>query len=284
MVAEETIAEWKAKIAQIGASRQAIIAKLNAIGQSVPTDEERAAAGEDPVRLHEIASYLKTLKKDCRIRVVDGSLQALPQITPDSVLVNGAPQSTAYQSDGYIHVSTHQTDEFQLRIEKTGYSPYEKTETFASLDTKQIPIVPLVDGYRAVFTWGEEPRDLDTHCFIYQNGLEAGHVYFANKTYVGTETTGTNVTLDVDIVTSYGPETLTISPFSVNLTYRYYIYLFSGSGTIGQNNAANVIVYAQDTATTITVADSANTGRWWHVFDIEDGVFSVVNRFQEPSA
>lgn len=61
MTGQETIDAWKAKIAEIDASRLAIISKLNEVGQSVPTDGERKAAGKDPVRLHEIQKYLKNI-------------------------------------------------------------------------------------------------------------------------------------------------------------------------------------------------------------------------------
>ena len=51
--------DWLAKIKQIDDSRKSIIAKLNEIGQVVPTDEECSSIGKDSVRLHEIQNYIK---------------------------------------------------------------------------------------------------------------------------------------------------------------------------------------------------------------------------------
>lgn len=50
-----------------------------------------------------------------------------------------------------------------------------------------------------VLTWGENPRDLDSH-ITYTDDSSSYHIYYNNKI---DSTTGTN--LDIDDVTSYGP-------------------------------------------------------------------------------
>jgi len=77
-------------------------------------------------------------------------------------------------------------------------------------------------GVTMKLTWGEFPSDLDTH-IVTPSGT---HVYYAAR---GSLTAAPFAGLDVDDVTSYGPEVLTLTRLMVG-TYKYYIYNFSGYG------------------------------------------------------
>ncbi len=57
---------------------------------------------------------------------------------------------------------------------------------------------------RIVLTWGATPSDLDSHLVGPTSGDSKFHVYYANDVY------GSEVDLDVDDTSSYGPETITI--------------------------------------------------------------------------
>jgi len=79
-------------------------------------------------------------------------------------------------------------------------------------------------------TWGSDPSDLDSHL----TGPDAAnpglrfHVYYSNT---GDQTISPYAQLDVDDVTSFGPEVITISRFTAG-TYRYSVHHYSGAGTI----------------------------------------------------
>ncbi|NJK83467.1 MAG: hypothetical protein HC912_06230 [Saprospiraceae bacterium] len=69
-------------------------------------------------------------------------------------------------------------------------------------------IAPLNDDskYRAVLSWGATPSDLDLHLTGPLASGDRFHTYYANRTPVGS-----NSRLDVDVVTGFGPETITLT-------------------------------------------------------------------------
>lgn len=78
-------------------------------------------------------------------------------------------------------------------------------------------------------TWGTDPSDLDSHL----TGPIAGsttrfHVYYADQ---GSLTSAPYASLDVDDITSFGPEVVTINRFLPGL-YRYSVHHYSGTSTI----------------------------------------------------
>lgn len=82
-------------------------------------------------------------------------------------------------------------------------------------------------------TWGTDPSDLDSHLTGPTTGTNGTvgtrfHVYYSNQ---GTLTSSPFAELDVDDVTSFGPEVITINRF-VTGTYRYSVHHYSGAGNI----------------------------------------------------
>jgi len=61
------------------------------------------------------------------------------------------------------------------------------------------------DSWRAILSWGKKPRDMDTHLYWANN--PGCHVYYARRRVNCGD--GIIGILDVDDVSSYGPETLT---------------------------------------------------------------------------
>jgi hypothetical protein len=97
---------------------------------------------------------------------------------------------------------------------------------------------------RITLNWGENPRDLDSHLTgptSASNGDASDttnrfHVYYSN-------TVADVAALDVDDTSSYGPETITISPPSGALTlrpglYRYSVHHYTGSNTLSTSDAS----------------------------------------------
>lgn len=125
-----------------------------------------------------------------------------------------------------------------------------------------ISLMPIISGNKmtVVLTWGENPDDLDS----YFTG-EGQMVYFDNKD-------GTGVTLDVDDVNSYGPETITIDFDELPAgTYRYFVKWFSGSGTWATSKA-KVQVYLNNSLVREFNAPSnlsSGDGTVWNVFSLD---------------
>jgi hypothetical protein len=120
-------------------------------------------------------------------------------------------------------------------------------------------------GVSVVLTWGAQPSDLDSH-LVGPNGSGGRfHCYYANRTPVPF------VRLDVDDVTAFGPETITVSQVSGSFvagTYNYYVHNFSGSPEFDVSNAV-VTVFAQGAQVAqyrVSNASGSATSNYWSVF------------------
>ena len=128
-------------------------------------------------------------------------------------------------------------------------------------------VTPLVDGreVRIVLTWGENPRDLDSHLTGPIDGSSSRfHVAYYSR---GSSTSSPFALLDHDDVTSYGPETITIYQ-QFDGTYRYSVHLFSGSGSLTTTSGAHVAVYRGNDLWWDFDVPSTGTGRVWTVFEM----------------
>ena len=113
------------------------------------------------------------------------------------------------------------------------------------------------EGITVRLTWGENPRDLDTHV-IGPNGYDIAY-YHKGELPSGQ--------LDVDDTTSYGPEVFTALSFPEPGTYHYAVHHYAGESTISQSGA-RVEVTLNGQITTFVPPSGQNGERWWHVFDI----------------
>lgn len=141
------------------------------------------------------------------------------------------------------------------------------------------PYISTSDTIRIVLSWGENPADLDSHITGTLSDGNNFHVYFADKQAVDTD--GTVVAnLDIDDVTSYGPETTTLH-WSEGVVYNFYVHLFSGSGTLS-TSSANIKIYSGSALIqNIDVPSGSEGMRWWKVFTFEDGDFTIINTFSD---
>ena len=122
-------------------------------------------------------------------------------------------------------------------------------------------------------TWGQSPYDLDTHVI----GANDYHIYYGSQGSLSAEPFAN---LDVDDVTSYGPEVFTALSFPEAGTYHYAVYNFSGTHTPNiSDSPARVEVMLNGSTTIFTPpAGETDTDTWWNVFDIivaEDGSMTI---------
>ncbi|GAA3409113.1 hypothetical protein GCM10020370_47790 [Paenibacillus hodogayensis] len=150
---------------------------------------------------------------------------------------------------------------------------------------------------RIVLTWGEHPRDLDSH-LIGPNGQGgAFHVYYGQREAVN----GSNekiAVLNRDDVDSNGEETVTIMTLSRHVygTYTYFVHQYSQDGRL-RESGAQVRIYEGIEQPDHTVRETligsytalAGSGaeRYWNVMRLnvaEAGVmYEPVNAMQESS-
>ncbi len=186
---------------------------------------------------------------------------------------------TTVTTDDYgAYLVTLPIGNYTLCASKEGFAPtmvniiVQKTNS-GNQNGTMTPVLS-VDDYRIVLTWGENPRDLDSHVVGTLTSGSSFHVYYNHKSqYDG----GTEIcNLDVDDTTSYGPETITLHA-TTSKPYYYYIYRYAGSGTVASSGAQINVYQGERLVTTFNVPTNLGSGDYWNVFAIVDGQLVVRN-------
>jgi hypothetical protein len=130
---------------------------------------------------------------------------------------------------------------------------------------------PKVDGWRAVLTWGEVPKDLDTWVI-----LPGGEKIFHNNK----SSKDGKVTLDFDKTTGFGPETVTLKKINSGI-YQFYVNNFSKEVQLSASKARVVLYRGSDMVGEFRIPVGSADNLWWHVFDINatTNSFTLVNQF-----
>ncbi len=137
-------------------------------------------------------------------------------------------------------------------------------------------ITPIISGnrFRVVLTWGADPSDLDSHVEGKLSNGNPFHVYFSHKSQYDGSIEVCN--LDVDDTTSYGPETITLNTTTDN-PYYYYIYHWSGYGSLATSNAQINLYQGENLVATFNVPTDQGDSRYWNVFAIKNGELIINN-------
>ena len=136
--------------------------------------------------------------------------------------------------------------------------------------------------FRIVLTWGETPRDLDSHLVGLDDANSVFHIAYYNK--VERDTDGNVIaSLDVDDVSSYGPETVTIVNARTDATYYYSVKDFTdrydATSTKMSESGANVKVYQGSVLVKEYNVPLNQAGTIWNVFKIENGSVVDINNY-----
>ena len=153
-------------------------------------------------------------------------------------------------AEGYV------SEEFEFEI-KAGIPL-----TWTFLVTK----TPESDSLRIVLDWGENPRDLDLH-------LEQGGGYHISYRDSRTSADGTAF-LDVDCVSGWGPETITVEKWTVDKVYSVYVIDYSdrysvNSNALSQSNATVRVYNSSGLIKSFSV--TGGNGNRWDVCTIKNG-------------
>lgn len=148
------------------------------------------------------------------------------------------------------------------------YSTTYRTVVSAGSETpanQNILVTPILgeNEMRVVLTWGAKPRDLDSHMQYGNNAND--RIVWNNRTPLGVG----NGSLDYDITTGYGPETITVQGSIWNQPNRYYsVYNWSGEASMGISGAT-VRVFKGSVGEVRNYSIAPNhSNRWWKLFCI----------------
>ncbi len=173
---------------------------------------------------------------------------------------------------------------YTAEVVKEGYdNTYYNFASRPGTDVVRINASPrLAAGeVRIVLTWGQDPRDLDSHLFTpYDSvfGDTTYHIWYGNRS----DAVGNN--LDVDDTDGYGPETTTI-PLLKNGLYKYYVADYtncSGSNPASYDmsySGATVNVYTSNGLTATFTVPRNTPGVIWEVFEIRNGAIVPLQRY-----
>lgn len=189
----------------------------------------------------------------------------------------GEPAVTTTDANGAYtlnNLAGYYTAEFSKEGFVTGFANVFAADNQGSQDAVLTPILSS-NEYRIVLTWGEHPRDIDSHVAGKLANGNNFHVYYSYKNQMDGEVLVCS--LDVDDTTSYGPETITLNP-TVTEPYYYYVHHYAGNGSISETSNAIVKVYRGDALIrTFNAPANQGNGIYWNVFALVDGEIVVSN-------
>jgi len=131
---------------------------------------------------------------------------------------------------------------------------------------------------RFVLTWGESPSDLDSHLKTPSIEGNSYHIYYSNQ---GSADSPPYAILDIDDITSYGPETTTIYNLFTG-EYHYYIYNFSGSPDIITSGAVVQIFNDNGLLHNLQIP-TVGEGRYWDICTVNGstGAVNIINNITD---
>lgn len=210
--------------------------------------------------------------------------------TTGDTLVSGVFATSSYSTS---IAAGNYTIEFSKSGYVTNYVNVAVSQTLSSIASVALsPEGITVDSgsVRIVLTWGEYPRDLDSHLFANYRSTSSQlfHTYFSNKNYYSSSSVRV-ANLDLDDTSSYGPETTTIYVVDDDLLYSFYVHDYtnrsSSYSTALSSSGAKVQVYIGDVCYATYNVPVGQQGTVWHVFDYNPSTNQIipVNTFSYSS-
>lgn len=166
---------------------------------------------------------------------------------------------------------------------KTGYLTYSNNQIIIepgqtlNLNISLSPTLAAGE-MRFVLNWGDLPEDLDSHLNTPLINGQEYHIFYDSP---GNTSEAPFAALDHDVITGYGPETMTIYQM-FNGTYQYFIHNYSESPSITTSQAVLQIYNESGLIQTLQVP-TTGSGLYWYVADINgaNGQLTIRNVIQE---
>lgn len=197
---------------------------------------------------------------------------------------NAATYTQQTNSNGYYSMTSVDAGYYTIEASLPEYA-VTTTETTITPNVNRVDdllLSPITsrDVYRVTLQWTENPRDLDSHLIgPMPNRSSSFHVYYSNKQayYNG----GYVAQLDHDDTQGNGFETITFQ-MRYGDTFKYYVHWYAGTGTWAGSNAVVNLYKGTRLIATFSVPnvnqDGNTAGRYWHVFNLTNGLDPVVQR------
>ncbi|MGM0705769.1 MAG: hypothetical protein ACQETP_07615 [Bacteroidota bacterium] len=208
----------------------------------------------------------------------NSTAQARAQVDDDEI----ADLVAETEDDGTYAINDAPTGAFELIIRREGYAEDRVDNVVIGEGDNSIDPRPISEELeegelRIVLSWGETPSDLDSHLTGPLSDGSRFHVFFANRTPSGAE-----ANLDRDDVSSFGPETITVTALRDGL-YRYSVHNFSNQsedGAVGiDESPAEVRFYNEDGLVDVYSPPEAEEGdgNTWRVleFTVDAGTVTL---------
>jgi hypothetical protein len=125
--------------------------------------------------------------------------------------------------------------------------------------------LPTSNAATMRLTWGATPSDIDSHL----RTPDGAHVYFRSE---GSLTQSPFSSLDVDDITSFGPEVTTIRRPKVGI-YRFYLHNYSrltdASAPGMTQSPTRLELNYLGRSVVFTPPSGEGSVQWWHLFDLQ---------------
>jgi thiol-disulfide isomerase/thioredoxin len=200
--------------------------------------------------------------------------------------------SAETESGGYYSVINLNAGYYTAEVSGTGYNTTYFTviciggTTTANQDATITPILSPGET-RIILTWGVTPSDLDSHLTGPLPDDTRFHMYYIYApTWGGSSPWPEYVKLDLDDVTSYGPETTTIY-LQIPGVYRFSVHNYtnkmSSSSTVLSNSGAQVSVDSGDIHIATFYVPANQEGTLWTVFEMDGDTITPINAMSYES-
>lgn len=241
-----------------------------------------AHSGEGVVGVHVISALTGEAVPGVAVELIEGI-----NVTSGDVV-----ETCTTDANGHCLFENLYSGHYTAKCNKDGYLDSYGIVTcigHVSRENEDIVITPeLGDGeIRTVLTWGETPSDLDSHTTGPDGSGGKFHMYYIYKdSGSGTPWPGI-VNLDLDDVTSYGPETTTLHQLIPDEVYRFTVHDYtnksSTNSTALSNSGAVVKVFSTSGLIAKFNVPVGEEGTVWTVFELENGAIRMINNMSYES-
>jgi len=206
-------------------------------------------------------------------RVVDATNGSA--IAGANVKLDNTSFNTQTDSSGSYTFNNVSSGTYTITASKSGYITISSDVTVFDNQTTISNIALPSSAYPSdiviTLTWGDRPYDIDSHLWL--PAANPYHIFFGNR---GSLDSFPYVQLDVDDVTSFGPENVTVRQQYMG-RYVYAIYNYSGSPEL-ITSKAKVTVVKNGVIVNTFLVPTTGSGRWWYVFDYDVATGSIIPR------
>lgn len=248
----------------------------------------------DPASLHLVPDLAANVDETNASRCADLTLNITDAFTGSplsgAVATIGSNTGTSI-SDGTASFTGLRAGTAQVEVTAAGYNAAQQVVDLSCDAPTSIglPLNPAsgstgsldTNEMRVILSWGENPRDLDSHLTGPDENSDGTTTDETNRfhLYYGNRSSCCDVaSLDVDDTSSFGPETVTITPPSGASAlrdglYRYSVFHYSGSANLATADATVRLVFGdgEDRTFTPPADDGSLTGTngdLWTVFEL----------------